>query len=481
MSNYPKSLQNHKSSLIIYYALGCLLLIGMSVAFWCKEYILSIVPLVGFLALVFAIRPVALFYMLVLVMPISMEYEFGGLGLDLPSEPLLIGMALLSTFWFLSNNKKAFRLLTHPLTFTVFAHLMWVYCCIISSSNTLVSLKYALSKSWYIIGSLVGAYWIVYNPERLYSVLWCLIAMTFATIFVINIEHGLEGFTFDSIGAACNPLYRNHVIYGVFLVMVLPFLFVMRKQTRPKSLHRLVVDVILFSFFWSIYFSYTRGAWLALPVMLFVWFCVRYKLLRILYPLGVVAGVMFFIYMADDYRYLQYAPEYENTIYHDELTDHLSATFEGKDMSTMERFHRWIAAFRIFSENPIMGVGPNTFVDVYKPYTSTSFETYISENEERSTVHNYFIYVLAEQGIIGLLVIVLMVGTFFIYGERTFHLIKDPTYKYLYLACILAGASFWLNSLFSDLLEANKVAPMFFFCIAWMIRLEYWDKKTANA
>ena len=128
-----------------------------------------------------------------------------------------------------------------------------------------------------------------------------------------------------------------------------------------------------------------------------------------------------------------------------------------------------------------MGTGPSTFVDIYKPYTSPEFETYVSSNEERSTVHNYFIYILAEQGIIGFIIIVLVVGSFFIYGEHQYNKLQNSIYKKLYLACILCGSVFWLNNLFSDLLEANKVAPLWFFCLAWMVQIEEWDAQTKDS
>ncbi len=482
MLNSLKNQWTHKHALAFFYTSGAVLLVGMCIAIWMKEYFLAIIPVAGITALVFTIKPAWLYFIFIAILPFSMEFEFGSFGLDLPSEPILIGLSLLGTFWFISNPVETKKIIRHPVFITLLLHLIWVYCCILSSSNLVFSLKYALSKSWYIIGSMITTYWIINTRKKLINSLWILTITIAITVFIVNIEHGLEGFTFDAIGAACNPLYRNHVIYGVFMVMIFPFVFVLRPLTKKQSIQRLMIDLTIILLLTGIYFSYTRGAWLALPVMLGVWFCVRYRLLRFLYPLGIIAGIAFFGYLSQDYRYLDYAPNYESTIYHDELGDHLSATFEGKDMSTMERFHRWIAAFRLFSENPVMGIGPNTFVDQYKPYTSIDFETYISDNEERSTVHNYFIYVLAEQGLVGFLIIVCLVGIFFIYGEKKYHLLRNPLHRNLYLACILCGASFWLNNLFSDLLEANKLAPLWFFAIAWMIRIEQWDnKETANA
>jgi hypothetical protein len=55
--------------------------------------------------------------------------------------------------------------------------------------------------------------------------------------------------------------------------------------------------------------------------------------------------------------------------------------------------------------------------------------------------------------------------------------LKHPPYRHFYMACILCGSAFWLNNLFSDLLEANKLAPLYFIILAVMMRIEEWDKR----
>ena len=411
------------------------------------------------------------------VLPFSMEVELGSLGTDLPSEPILLGLAIIG-FWAILTKSRTLRsYYSHPLFIILLLHLVWSFCCILSSGNTIFSLKYALSKSWYIFGSVAASIWLIQSKEVLQRLLLILACSMLVTVIIINVEHGMTGFLFDTINAAANPLYRNHVIYAVFIVMVLPFLFVLRGDTRKQSMARLLMDSAIALILFASYFAYTRGAWLAVLLLPVVWYLIYKKILKIAYPLALVGAVVFFMYLSKDYHYLRYAPNFETTVYHDDLEDHLTATFEGEDMSTMERFHRWIAAFRLFKQYPIMGIGPNTFVDRYKPYTSPSFETYISENEERSTVHNYFIYILAEQGIVGFLIVVILVGYFFIHGEKRYATFYDPDLKRWYLACLLCGFVFWLNNLFSDLLEANKVAPLWLMSVAWMILLEKWDEK----
>lgn len=477
MPIYLKEKLSNRHAQLIFVSVGVLSLISVLIAAWTEEYLIAFIPIVGLLASIFTLRPSVLFYTFIIVLPFAIEMDIGPFGLDFPSEPLLIGLALFSTFWLIFNLEKSKILFAHPITILVILHLFWAYCSIIFSSHPVFSLKFALSKSWFIVGSLVASFWLINSKDKITNTLIVLVGSTAVTIMIIMIRHWMLDFTFDSINKASHPIYRNHVIYGVFIVMIYPFVFVLRTLTKKHSIQRLAVDLCIVLFGVGIFFTYTRGAWLAIPVMLLVIVSVKYRLLRFAYPIAVVLGIAFFAYLSQDYRFLKYAPDYESTIYHDEIGDHLAATFEGKDMSTMERFHRWVAAFRLFKEHPIVGTGTSTFVDRYKPYTSTNFETYISENEERSTVHNYFIFALVEQGGVGFLIIVLLVGTYFIYSERQYHLIADPVLKRIYLASILCGAAFWLNNLFSDLVEANKVAPLWFFTIAWLVTIEQIAKK----
>ena len=121
---------------------------------------------------------------------------------------------------------------------------------------------------------------------------------------------------------------------------------------------------------------------------------------------------------ADD-RYLQYAHDYRTTIFHHDFREHLQATYQLKDVSTAERFYRWIAGVRMIKDNALTGYGPNTFYNNYKPYAVPAFKTWVSDNKEHSTVHNYFLLIAIEQGIPGLLFFLLLCWR---------HVILCPTY-----------------------------------------------------
>jgi O-antigen ligase len=138
----------------------------------------------------------------------------------------------------------------------------------------------------------------------------------------------------------------------------------------------------------------------------------------------------------------------------------------------MERVYRWVAATRMFKAHPWFGFGPGNFYPNYKKYTLSGFETYVSDNPERSTTHNYPLLLLTEQGTIGLGIFLLLTVVIFIYGESIYHRIKNAEDKQIALTLLLVLAMVYVNLLLSDLLESDKVGPFFFICISLLAALD---------
>ena len=168
-------------------------------------------------------------------------------------------------------------------------------------------------------------------------------------------------------------------------------------------------------------------------------------------------------------NFLNYAPDYETTIYHEDFGKHLASTIEGKDVSSMERVYRWVAATRMFKAHPWMGFGPGNFYPNYMHYTLSSFETYVSDNPERSTAHNYALFILTEQGAIGLAVFLLLTVVLLIYGEKIYHRLQDPEDKRIAMTFLLVIIMVYINLLLSDMLESDKVGPFFFMSLSLLV------------
>src|SRR5690606_22854882 len=133
-------------------------------------------------------------------------------------------------------------------------------------------------------------------------------------------------------------------------------------------------------------------------------------------------------------RYLELTPNYERTITHNSFEAWLNATYDFQDISTMKRLYRWGAAFRMIDEKPLMGEGPGSFYFGYASFTLRKFETYVSDNPEKSGIHNYYLMITIDQGIPGLIFFLAFIYVVLVMGERIYHAQKDLAKKVLALS-----------------------------------------------
>jgi len=196
---------------------------------------------------------------------------------------------------------------------------------------------------------------------------------------------------------------------------------------KKRSFQYKLLSFSRYFFIFAIIFSYTRASWLSLIFAFGAYYIIQYQLIKkaiILSGLLIIAACAWLLY---ENNYLDYAPNYETTIYHEgDITKHLESTYTMEDISGMERIYRWAASYYMFLDRPLTGSGPNTFYPEYKKYTVSSFATYVSDNPEKSTTHNNFLLILAEQGIVGLLLFVVWIIIVLIRGTKIYHNCSPP-------------------------------------------------------
>jgi O-antigen ligase len=262
-------------------------------------------------------------------------------------------------------------------------------------------------------------------------------------------------------------LYRNHVNYGALLVMTLAIpvgaWFLHPAQRRWL---RWVIAIWLMALF----FTYSRGAWVAALIGALSVVALRRRIFHWLAAAAVAMVVGAAIYFLQNDRYLEYSPNYERTIWHSDLGQHMQATYKMTDISSMERFYRWIAAVRMLEGNTLYGYGPNSFYHEYRPFTVRSFQTYVSDNPERSTVHNYFLLILVEQGIPGLLIFCLLIFILLRAAHDQYHAEADPVDRVVAAGILAVLSMIIILNMLSDLIETDKVGSIFFICIGLLLR-----------
>jgi O-antigen ligase len=463
-----------KTELSAFVFLGAATIASALAAFHTEMYYLALIPFGLIIAYVAVINFKSLYFLLLATIPFSIEYSFSGsLGTDLPDEPLMIGLMFVSWIFILSNYKSLpTGFFSNFLIVALLIHLFWIFTTSITSVISLVSFKIFAAKVWYVTTFCFLTAIVLRTKEDLRKAFWCIYIPLSLLVIQVIIRHAMQNFSFDEINKPMYPFFRNHVNYAAILSVFFPLILWARGQYAEGTSKRRLLSFSILLYIVAIYLSYTRTCYLALLIIYPFYLAIRYKLMKPFLIVAFVGITIGLTYLFTNNNYLEYAPEFKETIIHDEFGQHLSSTFEGKDVSSMERVYRWVAATRMFKDHPWLGFGPGNFNPFYKRYTVTSFETYVSDNPEGSTTHNYPLMLLTEQGIPGLAIFVFLTIVIFTYGEIIYHRITNEEDKKMAMTVLLMLAMVYVNLLLSDMLETDKVGPFFFIGIALLVSLD---------
>ncbi len=437
--------------------------------FYFEQKLLLALPFVAIVAVWGIVNFKSLYFFLLALIPLSIEFDVSeSLATDLPTEPLMAGFLLIGLFYLLRNAKQLdFSFFANPLMLMLLLHIIWMIVASIFSTVPLFSVKFLLAKAWYISAFLLTTAIVIRSIKDVKTAFWAIFLPLLFTVVLALVRHALLGFDFDAINPVLRPFYRNHVNYAAILAVFLPFVVYARTWYKKYSFKYNFLVLGAFILLAGIYFSYTRACYLAVIAMMGAYFIFKFRLTKIAIVLSFVAMIFIAKFVVDQNHYLAYTPS-TSTVSQHEFGDLVDATLKAEDVSSMERIYRWIAAIHMINDKPLVGFGPNGFVENYKNYTVFIFETWISENEERSGVHNYFLMTAVEQGLIGLAIFLALIVTIFTWGEKVFHR-QTGNQKLLAQAVLLSMIALLVNLLFSDMIEVDKTGSFFFLNIALLV------------
>lgn len=422
------------------------------------------------------------YYALLAVLAFSREIPLpGGLSLDVPSEPLmLVVLMCLAVNLLLGRSPVPARLWRHPLLVVLGLMLLWAAVSAVFSVSGTKSLKYLLAKSWYIGPFVFVTLGVVQRPAHVWRVAGFFAVGVVATVLYTMVRHGALGFGFATINRAIQPFYINHVIYAATAALLVPYAFFAARDAVPGRARTLWYAVLLV-LLGGVLLSYTRASILSLVVAGLWYGVVRLRLTGLALAVAAVAAVGGTAYFMSENNYMLYAPDFEKTVFNKgNFEKHLEATYKLQDVSGMERVYRWVAAARMVSDKPLTGSGPATFYPEYKRYTVKSFRTYVSDNPEKSTTHNYFLLQLAEQGVPGFLLFVTLLATALLLFERLYHRSPTPQLRRVTLAAGLSFVVIVFHLLLNELVEVDKIGSFYFIALAVLMRVELWGKEVKS-
>ena len=461
-----------------------LLLAGLALVVFVSVYaairyrinFLFAVPLgaVFVLQVLYNYRP--LFYLLIFSIPCSMHYEVtASLSIDLVSEPLMLlflGIMIVETLAGRMFHRKDRLYIFHLLIFLL---LFWTLFTTVTSTHPLRSIKFLLAKLWYVAAFVFIAEKVITDPRALKQLFWAFFIPMILIVTGVLIRHAAEGFSFEVSNGIAFPLFANGVVYGATLALFIPWVFYARTWYTPKSLEWYILVVSTGLLLLAAFFTYKRGAWVAVGVLPFVVFALRQKWLEKLVYAGLLVAALAVVYLVKDNNFYRFSPDYKQTIWHEgDIQGHLSATFSGTEISGMERFYRWVAAKNMIAARPFQGFGPSCFNQEYKKYADYAFRTYVSDNPEQSTTHNYFLMTFTEQGFVGGLLFLVLVVYMFVKATRLYHRIHDRELRSMLLMALLSFTTIILHSLLNELIEVDKIGAMFWLNMLVIHKVEVW-------
>jgi O-antigen ligase len=445
---------------------------------------LNIIPFVLIMAYVAFYHFDKLFMILVFCTPLSInieEFVDGGVGLFLPTEPILFGMLMLIIFNQLQKNRFERAIIFHPISIIIIIQLLWIVFTSITSELPLVSFKFLLTKLWFFIPIyFYGILFFRADEKNISKFIWLFVSALAIVVVYTLIVHASYGFDEKTSHWVMFPFFKDHTSYGAILALAFPLLIGLLYSKKQTPLLKSVLIFLLVLFTAGIIMSYTRAAWLslfgALVVYLLIKFKVKFKYLAFLGCIGV-------LFIASNWVEIEHSLERNNA---EHATDNMDERIESmanisSDASNLERINRWTCAIDLWQERPFLGWGPGTYAMVYGPYQQSRNLTIISTaSGNRGNAHSEYLGPLAEQGLIGMLLMFVLIGFIMYYGITVYNRMPDGEAKVLLIVSILGLVTYFAHGFLNNYLDTDKATVPVWGLTALIVMLDLKYPKKIN-
>jgi O-antigen ligase len=179
----------------------------------------------------------------------------------------------------------------------------------------------------------------------------------------ISLDHRLKGLT------------SHWMTYSGLLMLVFIFFFVFLFYEKRKK-QKVIISIFLLIILASILLSLTRSMWVGIFVSLGIF--IIYTKPKILYLALPTLLILILVLPAS-------------------VKNRLVSTFDMNNATNRDRLYMVTAGINIFKDHPLTGVGPDNVKKVYDRYKPAEAELF------NPHLHNNFLQVLAERGILALL------------------------------------------------------------------------------
>ncbi|MFN5324460.1 MAG: O-antigen ligase family protein [Bacteroidota bacterium] len=422
-----------------------------------------------------------LFFMGVLLTPFAINFQETpiGIGVSLPSEPLMFITMMLfiaRQIYFRDLDKD---LLKHPVTILILLHVFWMVITTITSTMFLVSFKATLARICFVTTFYLLAVQIFKQQHKIRLFIWLYAIPLIGVIAYTVLVHATAGFTEKAAHSAMVPFYNDHTAYAAVIAMFIPIMIGFLDDWTKSNTTRFVFFTVLCIFVGAIVLSYTRAAWISLVAALLCYLAIA---VRIKTSVVISASIVFVSLIILNWTNIIIELERNDEQSSTEYASHVqSASNITTDASNVERINRWLSALRMFEQKPLMGWGPGTYVFQYGPFQKNSEKTIISTNlGEGGNAHSEYIGPLAEQGVPGSLLFI-AIGIAVIYrASRIIIRSKDRLVRLLAKSFLMGLVTYWVHGLLNNFLDTEKASVPFWGFVAVIVALDIYHCKQSE-
>ena len=393
-----------------------------------------------------------------------------GLGVSLPTEPLMFGVLLIFIANLIFENKYDKRLANNPISYVIYFGLLWMMLTTLTSELPIVSVKYLLSRLWFIVPFYFVAALVFSKISNIKKFLWLYMIALLMVITYTLIMHSRYGFEEEAGHWVMSPFFNDHTAYGAALAMFFPvivgFMFYPGSTGKQRFLASVVFGIMVI----GIILSYGRAAWIsvvvALGVFVVIWLRIKFYWIAIFVTIFIGA---FFLFQQQIIDRLEKNKQDSSA----NFVEHIQSIYNiSSDASNLERINRWQAAIRMFEDRPIVGWGPGTYQFMYAPYQRSKEKTIISTNlGDKGNAHSEYLGPLAEMGLPGMLLFLLLMIVVIYQGLKVYKN-GNREVKFLSMMATLGLITYFAHGILNNFLDTDKLSVPFWGFIAIIVALD---------
>lgn len=442
-----------------------------------ENYLVLLVPAAMLLVWFFMMYRDESLALMALATPFAVDYALiGNMSLSMPVEPMMIVFTVVFLFQELLMRSYDKRVLRHPVSILIMLSLVWMVFTSIVSLKPVESFKYTAVRLWFVIPFFYATAQSFQKVRHIRLFYWAY-ALSLSVVVVITTVKTMQRFgELQMLHHVMQPFYNDHTAYGCIIALMLPLAAYFALEPRTRLWKRIVAVSLTVLLLVGLGLSYCRAAWVSVVGAIAVYLLVRLGVrMRWLVISAALLLGLFFAFQ-DDIMYELGKNKQDSSF---TLADQVKSISNiSTDASNLERLNRWSAAFRMWKDQPLTGIGPGAYQFIYGPYQRSDMMTIISTNDgDMGNAHSEYIGPLTEQGVPGALLMLAIFVATFVTGERVYRTAVDRRKGHLALVLAVSLFTYYVHGIMNNFLDTDKLSVPFWALTAAIVAIDIVTEK----